>query len=129
MRKARQFTLRINDRPGLLAEIASALWEKAANIQAFVADVHGREGVLHLVVEKVSVARRTFVEHGWDAAEEEVIVLSLPNKPGSLALLAAKLAKAGVNIRYAYTGPGETRGETNTYLGVSNLTKALKAIR
>jgi hypothetical protein len=129
MRKAKQFTLRINGRAGLLAEITSALWERGVNILAFASEVHGREGTLHLVVDKIPLARRTFAENGWNATEEDVIVLALPNKPGSLALLAAKLAKAGVNIEYVYTGPGETSGETYAYFGVSDVPRALKVLR
>jgi hypothetical protein len=129
MRKATQFTLRIHDRPGLLADIASALWDKSASIQAFSADVEGRKGILHLVVDKVPVARKALDEIGLKAREEEVIVLTLPNKPGSLALVAAKLVKSKVKILYGYTGPGDKRGETNTYLGVSDVRKALKILR
>jgi hypothetical protein len=129
MRKAKQFTLRINGRGGLLAQITTALWEKGVNILAFASDVHGREGMLHLVVDNMPLAKKIFAENGWDAIEEEVIMLSLPNKPGSLALLASKLTKARMKVEYIYTGPGETSGETYAYLGVSDLARALEILR
>jgi hypothetical protein len=129
MRKVKQFTLRINGRGDLLAEITTALWEKGVNILAFASDVQGREGLLHLVADTIPLARKIFAENGWDATEVEVVIVSLPNKPGSLALLASKLTKAGVKIEYVYTGPGETRGETCAYLGVSDLARALEILR
>jgi glycine cleavage system regulatory protein len=38
MRDAKELTLRIADRFGLLAEITSALWRKGVNIHAFSAE-------------------------------------------------------------------------------------------
>ncbi len=57
---------------GALAEIASALWQKGIKIQAFSAELHEGQGTFHLVVDKVAVAKKTFVENGWEAAEEDV---------------------------------------------------------
>jgi hypothetical protein len=129
MRKVTQFTLQIHDGPGVCAEIASRLWNKAASIRAFSADVKGREGRLRLVVDKVPMARKAFEESALKAREEEVIVLPLPNRLESWALVAAKLAKSNIKILYGYTGPGAKKAQTNTYLGVSDVRKALKILR
>ena len=129
MRKATQFTLRIHDRPGIFAEIASRLWNRAASIRAFSADVKGREGILRLVVDKVPMARKAFEESDLKAREEEVIVLPLPNRSESWALVEAKLAKSNIKILYGYTGSGAKRAQTSTYLGVSDVRKALKILR
>ena len=80
MRDAKELTLRIADRFGLLAEITSALWRKGVNIHAFSAEVQRREGTLHLIVDKFTVAKKTLVENGWKAAEEKVLVLTLADK-------------------------------------------------
>lgn len=104
MRKATQFTLRIHDRPGIFAEIASRLWNKTASIRAFSADVKGREGILRLVVDKVPMPRKAFEESALKAREEEVIVLPLPNKPESWALVEAF---AGKKVRVSGTLEGD----------------------
>jgi hypothetical protein len=67
MQKPKQFTLQINDDPGLLAEITSALWDRGVNILGFAADVHGRKGTVHLLVDKAPLAKKTFAENGWSA--------------------------------------------------------------
>jgi len=105
MRYAKELTLRLANRSGLLAEITSALWRKGINIHAFSAELDGRDGTLHLIVDKFTVAKKTLVENGWEAAEEKVLVLTLVDKPGSLAFIASKLAEMGINIRHAYAGP------------------------
>src|SRR5437016_12667256 len=128
MRYAKELTLRLANRSGLLAEITSTLWRKGINIHAFSAEVDGRDGTLHLIVDKFTVAKKTLVENGWEAAEEKVLVLTLVDKPGSLAFIASKLAEMGINIRHAYAGAADT-GKIKMYLGVSDLTQARKALR
>jgi hypothetical protein len=126
---ATQFTIRVDDRPDLLGRIASALWEKSASIQAFCADVEGRRGILHLIVDKVPVARKVFEATGLRAREEQVIVLTSRNWTGTLATVAAMLAKSGVTTFYGYTGPGKKRSEVNTYVRVSQVRTATKILR
>src|SRR5213592_1012580 len=80
MRYAKELTLRLANRSGLLAEITSALWRKGVNIHAFSAEVDGRDGTLHLIVDKFTVAKKTLVESGWEAAEEKVLGFSKNSK-------------------------------------------------
>ncbi len=130
IKKTNQFTITVPNRPGVLGEVASALWAQGVNIQAFFAtDVRRGQAVIHLIVDKPAAARRVFPEHGWEATEEEVIVLTLADTPGTLAAVASKLGEAGINIRYAYTGPARAKGKANTYLFVSDLPGAVKALR
>jgi len=106
---------------------------KGNHIHAFSAEVDGRDGTLHLIVDKFTVAKKTLVENGWEAAEEKVLVLTLVDKPGSLAFIASKLAEMGINIRHAYAGAADAgaadKGKIKMYLGVSDLTQARKALR
>jgi predicted amino acid-binding ACT domain protein len=90
VRQVKQFTLRIADRPGLPAEIASALWQEGVHIRAFSAELHTGKQTIHLVVDKSAVAKKTFMKNGWEAAEQsERGVLTLAKKPGSLGLTRA----------------------------------------
>jgi hypothetical protein len=67
--QVKQFELRIAERPGLPSEIASALWEKGVNIQAFSAELEEGQDIFHLAVDKAAVAKQTFIEKGWKATE------------------------------------------------------------
>ena len=128
MRKARQFTGRLADRRGVLGELAAALWGKGVNIRGFLADLEGRTGSVHLVVDKPAAARQAFVECGSSATEEEVVVLTVADKPGNLEGWAKKLGKAGIKIEYAYSGPAGSNGKTDTYLAVSDASGALRVL-
>jgi len=68
----KHFALRVADRPGLPAAIASALWQKGVKIKMFSAELHRGQGTFHLVVDKVAVAKETFMENRWEATEENV---------------------------------------------------------
>ncbi len=82
-----------------------------------------------MIVDKPAAARKVCQENGWETSEEEVVEVTLPDKPGSLGSVAKKLGQAGVNIEYAYTGSAKSAQRVNTYFAVSDLKAALKALR
>jgi hypothetical protein len=61
--------------------------------------------------------------------ESQVIELSLPNKPGTLADAARKLARAKVNIDYAYAAGGPGVDSSTVFLKVSDPKKAMAALK
>lgn len=129
MPKAKQLTVLVENRPGMLGEVGSALGAKQVNIIAFMATVADTQGIIRMVVDKRAVARKVFAEHRWETTEEEVLEVALPNKPGSLGRVAHKLREASVNIQYAYAGLGPSGRRINAYFGVSDLKVALIAVR
>lgn len=129
MPRAKQLTIWVPDRPGMLGEVGSALGAKKANILAFNAWVEGDRGAIRIVVDKLATAKKVLAAHGWEATEEEVLEVTLPHTPGSLGRVAQKLGAAGVNIHYSYAGLAGSARRVNVYFGVSDLKAALKAAR
>lgn len=129
MPKVKQLTVWVENRPGMLGEVGSALGVKQVNIVAFMATVADNRGIIRMVVDNRAAARRVFAEHRWETTEEEVLQVALPDKPGSLGRIAHKLREASVNIHYAYAGLGPSARRVNVYLGVSDLKVALIAVR
>jgi hypothetical protein len=129
MPTAKQLTVGVENRPGMLGEIGSALGAKKVNILAFMATVTDNRGTIRMVVNKPAAAKRVFAEHRWETTEEEVLKVTLPDEPGSLGRIAHRLREASVNIEYAYAGLGPSARRVNAYLGVSDLKIALIAVR
>jgi hypothetical protein len=129
MPKAKQLTVWVENRPGMLGEVGSALGAKKVNILAFMATVSDDRGTIRMVVDKPAAAKRVFAEHRWETAEEAVLLVVIPDKPGSLGRIAHKLREASVNIDYAYAGLGPSARRVNAYFGVSDLKVALIAVR
>ena len=122
-------TVSVENRPGMLGEVGSALGAKKVNIVAFMATITDDRGTIRMVVDKPAVARRVFAEHLWETSEEEVLVVAIPDKPGGLGSIAHKLREASVNVEYAYVGLGPTARRVNAYFGVSDLKIAMVAVR
>jgi hypothetical protein len=129
MPRAKQLTVWVPDRPGMLGEVGVALGAKKANILAFTAWVEGDRGAIRMVVDKPAVAKKVSAARGWEATEEEVLEVTLAHTPGSLGRIAQKLGEAGVNIQYSYAGSAGSARRVNAYFGVSDLKAALKAAR
>ncbi len=129
MPTAKQLTVAVENRPGMLGEVGSALGAKKVNILAFMATVSDNRGTIRMVVDKPAAAKRVFAEHRWETTEDKVLKVTLPDEPGSLGRIAHRLLEASVNIRYAYAGLGPSARRVNAYLGVSDLKVALIAVR
>jgi hypothetical protein len=129
MPKAKQLTVWVENRPGMLGEVGSALGAKKVNILAFMATVTDNRGTIRMVVDKRATAKKVFAEHRWETIEEDVLNVLLPDHPGSLGMIAHRLREASVNIHYAYIGAGPSGRRVNVYLGVSDLKVALVAVR
>jgi len=129
MPKVKQLSVWVENRPGMLGEVGSALGAKKVNIAAFMAAVNDNRGSIRMVVDKPAAAKKVFAEHRWETTEEEVLMVALADKPGSLGRVAHKLREASVNIEYAYLGLGPTARQVKAYFGVSDLKVALVAVR
>lgn len=126
MPRAKQLTINVPDRPGMLGEVAAALGAKKVNIKGMTAAAMQGGGMIWLVVDKTAAAKKVFAQNGWDAKEDEVLAVTLSDTPGSLGRFATKLGKAGVNITFAYVGSAGSARKMTGYFGVSDIRGALK---
>ena len=126
MPRAKQFTITVPDKPGMLGEVAAALGDKKVNIRGMCAAATQGAGMIWLVVDKGAAARKVFSSNGWKTSEDEVLEVTLSDNPGTLGRFATKLGKAGVNITFAYVGTAGSARKVNAFFGVSDLKAALK---
>ena len=129
MPRAKQLKVWVDDRPGMLGEVAGALAEKKINLQAVNAWVKDGQGVVRLVADKHAAAKKALSARGWKVEEAEVLEVMLNDRPGALAAVAKKLGDAGVNIEYVYVGSAGSGSKVNVYLGVADIKAAMKAAR
>jgi hypothetical protein len=97
-------TLYLDDQPGELARVGHVLGQVGANIEGLCAVTSGGgEAEVHILVQDPTPAFEALQRAGIRiAAEEEVIVLNMEDRPGSLGEVARKLGKADVNLTTAY---------------------------
>lgn len=129
MARAKQISAWVEDRPGMLGKVAAALGEKGVSIRAFMAAVMDGRGFVRVVVDRPAAAKRIFSAHGWDVTEDEVVEVTVPDRPGALGEVADRLGAAGVNVEYAYVGTAGSARKVNLYLAVSDVKAAAAALR
>ena len=123
-----QFSVFLVNKPGVLAQVTESIAKAKINIQALSMMDSSEHGVLRFVCDDKDKAREVLKKNNNDFTETEVLVLTLPNQPGSLASLARKLSEAHVNIAYAYTSGGAAGGKTTCIFKVADAKKATKVV-
>ncbi|HXF83037.1 MAG TPA: ACT domain-containing protein [bacterium] len=121
---ARDLTVVLEDRPGTLAALGETLGKAGVNIEGICGFPVGGKGTIHLLVEDAAAARRALQQGGMQVTgEQDVLVTTLEDKPGSLGAALRKIASAGVNVTLLYLA---TR--TRVVIGASDLAKARAAL-
>lgn len=128
MPKAKQISAWVEDRPGMLGRVADALGEKGVSIRAFMAAVMDGRGFIRVVVDRPAIAKRIFAAHGWKTTDDEVIEVTVPDRPGAVGRVADRLGEAGINILYAYLGTASAARKMNLYLAVNDVRAAVKVL-
>jgi hypothetical protein len=127
MAKTTQIVVSAESKPGVLAKVSDALAKAGVNIVAVcAADAAGR-GKIRLVVSDPGRAKTALGAAKIRCSEEPALVLSMDDRPGALAAVAARLAAARINIKCTYaTSSGG--GKVQVVLVVPNPDKAEKAL-
>jgi hypothetical protein len=121
---AKDLTVVLEDRPGTLAALGEALGKAGVNIEGICGLPVGGKGMIHVLVEDAAAARRALQQGGMQVSgEQDVLVTTLEDKPGSLGAALRKIAAAGVNVTLVYLA---TR--TRVVIGASDLAKARAAL-
>ena len=93
----------IDNTPGALAEVAAAISDAGVNIAAATCVGAGRQAELHILVPHAEAARHSLsISHLAISREREVVVVEVEDRPGVLADLTRKIAKAGVDLDLVY---------------------------
>src|SRR5260370_25252257 len=102
MAKAKQLTVWVESKPGELGRIAKALGDAKVNITGFACYGPSGENPIRLQVSSQPKAKKVLQGLGVRITEEEVLRLTLSDKPGILGEVASRLGQAGINLEYAY---------------------------
>jgi hypothetical protein len=93
----------IENAPGALAEVAAAISDAGVNIAAATCIGAGERAELHILVKHAGAARHSLaISHVAVTREREVVVIDVEDRPGVLADLTRRIAKAGVDLDLVY---------------------------
>ncbi len=128
MQITKQLAIFLDNSPGMLAAVADALAEAKINVYAISTSDTVDHTVIRLVVSEYRKALHLFEARGTLVVEDDVLMIEGSNKPGSLAQIAHRLAKAKVNIEYAYCATLPDAKKGLLILRVKDARKALKVL-
>ncbi len=126
MSKAKQLTVRVENRPGTLAHVARVLGDAKVNILAFLTTTLGAEGSVQVVVDNANKAKKALEGTELTYTESDVLHVELPNVPGALGYFTGKLAAKDINITSGYQTTVKGAKKASVVLAVSDLEKAAR---
>jgi hypothetical protein len=123
----KEFTIRLEDRPGTLGNVCQALADQNVNILAFQQlPLEKGKGAVRLVLDNPTAAKAALDRQKTDYTEAEVAQIKLSHRTGELARAASRLGEAGININYGYCGAEPGNNAMFVIFGVAEVGKAVK---
>jgi hypothetical protein len=101
----RDLAIRLENRPGALAEMGEALGSAGVSVEGGGAFVVDGKGIAHFLFEDTVAARKALEEKGIEVLDDrEVLVQRLKqDQPGQLGAISRMMAEAGINIEVIYS--------------------------
>ena len=103
-RLAIDLVIDVENTPGALARVAAAISDAGVNIAAATCIGPGDRAELHILVKHAEAAKHVLaISHDVTVNHErEVVVVDVEDRPGVLADLTRKIARAGVDLDLVY---------------------------
>jgi hypothetical protein len=99
---AKQLNIFIENRPGRLESVTQNLLKCEINVLAFTLQDRGDYGLMKLIVNQPDKAYLEMANLNLACAIKNVLIVSIPDKPGNLHRLMTALAQNEINIIDVY---------------------------
>lgn len=99
----KQLSVFVENRPGSLMKVTSALTEEGINIRAVASFDTPEFGILRMVVDKPREAKEALTKRGFVVRIHDVIAVELIDKQGNLNQMLSILASGNINVNYIYS--------------------------
>lgn len=118
------------DRAGILADLSKILAEHGINIEGVAGYAANNEAKIMVVTEDDVRAQEAIKKAGYkQVSENEVVQVYLINKAGALKAMSARLASAGIDLKYAYGTICSEGCPATMILATSDNKKALAVLK
>lgn len=126
-RMVREITVRVDNRPGVLAGVMETLAGAGVNLQAFTAYVDGQQGFVKLVADDADRAIGALGASGLDCRAEDALAVRVDDTVGAAAKVARAIAEAGLNVTHSHGSAGGT-GQALLVVDTDDNAKALQTL-
>jgi len=123
-----EVTAYLENKPGRLAKICSALAQEKVDIRALsVMETEG-PSVLRFVTSDLEVTKSVLTSLGTEYRITEVMAVPMENRTGALAKLLERLAEEHINVEYAYVSTTGAPGKSLAIFQTSNPKRAAQIL-
>ena len=129
MKKVKQLTLFLDNKPGVLSRVCASLARRKVNIAGISVLESHDHSVVRIITDNPKVAIHTLGAGGLLVLEDDVLVVDLPNRVGALGAVARRLGAAKVNIEYSYCTAEKHQDTAQMVLSVNDVRKALRVLK
>ena len=128
MRFVPEVTARLENKPGRLAKISSALAHEKVDVLALsVMDSAAERSVLRLVTDNLETTRKVLTSLGAEHEVSEVLAVEIDSRPGALARVLERLAEEHINIEYAYSAGVSSPGKALAIFHTNNPKRRIRS--
>ena len=123
-----EVTASLENKPGRLAKICSALAQEKVEIRAISIMETDGPSVLRFVTTDLDATRNVLTSLGTEFRVADVLAVEMENRPGSLARVLEKLAEEHINVEYAYASMAPSHGKALGIFHTSNPKRAVQVL-
>ncbi len=122
----RQVMVKVDNKVGTLAQASSEMSSCGINLLAVCAYAVDNNGMLMFVCDNHKSAIKALKKKEYNVRDEEVVLLTITNKPGSLLSVTQRISECGIDLTLLY-GSVEQNGKKSRIVLVSEDNNAVIA--
>ncbi len=111
MEKTTQLSVTMENTPGHLGRLCRALAQADVNIRGISICDSSDMSTIRLIVSDAAAAMRVLRDAGFCFVAQDVLVVTLQDRPGRLERVAVRLGESGINVQYIYGTGDAGQGE------------------
>ncbi len=120
----KQLMISVDNEVGTLAEVSNVVASSGINLIALCAYAVDNKGVIMFVSDNNNQAKRLLKGKKYNVREEDVILISLSNKPGTLQEVTQQIADIGIDLTLVY-GSVDKDGKTTRIVVITEDNEAV----
>lgn len=125
----KQISVFLENKSGRLAEVTRVLGANNIDVSALsIADTTDF-GILRLIVNRPEEAVEILKKNDFTVSSTNVIAVSVPDKPGGLAVALEALDRGGIGIEYMYAFVGKAENEALVIMKTSDNDRAIEVLK
>ena len=130
MQTAKQFSVRLVNKPGRLSSVLSALAKEKVELVALSVMDAGERSTLRFVPDDPALARSALETHQTEFDVSDILMVEISGRNGAFRNICERLANEHLNVDYAYGSCSQHggRGHSSVIVKVNDLAKAQRVL-